>query len=89
MAVIVAAVAVVLAISLGSSGRHTGDGCIDATLPYAFGGQEIYRCGAAARHECAAATTPGGFNQEAGRLIAIECRKIGLPVGTADAPPSS
>jgi hypothetical protein len=82
MIAIVAAVVVVLAISIVSKGHHTGNGCIDATLPYAFGGQEIYRCAAAARHECAAANTPSGFTHEAGRLIAIECRKIGLPVGT-------
>jgi hypothetical protein len=83
MLVVIAALAVVLAISLGSKGHHTGDGCIDATLPYAFGGQEIYRCGPAAKRECAAVNTPQGFSHEAGRLIAIECRKIGLPVGTA------
>jgi hypothetical protein len=83
MVVILAALAVVLVISLGSSGRHTGNGCIDATLPYAFGGQEIYRCGAAAKSECARATTPAGFTHEGGRLIAIQCRKVGLPVGTS------
>jgi hypothetical protein len=83
MVVVIAALAVVLAISLGSQGHRTGNGCIDATLPYAFGGQEIYRCGDAARSECARATTPRGFTREAGRLIAIQCGKIGLPVGTA------
>jgi hypothetical protein len=81
MAAVVAALAIVLVISLGSKGHHTGNGCIDATLPYAFGGQEIYRCGAAARRACAAIDTPAGFGQEAGKLLAVECRKVNLPVG--------
>jgi hypothetical protein len=81
MVAVVAALAVVLVISLGSKGHHTGNGCIATTLPYAFGGQDVYECGPAARRMCAAVDTPAGYGQQAGRLIATECRKLGLHVG--------
>jgi hypothetical protein len=78
---LLAALAVLLVISFGSKGHHTGNGCIATTLPYAFGGQDVYECGAAAKRMCAAVNTPAGYGQHAGRLIAIECRKVNLPVG--------
>jgi hypothetical protein len=78
---LLAALVVLLVISLGSKDHHTGNGCIATTLSYAFGGQNIYECGPAAKRMCAAVDTPAGYGQQAGRLIAIECRKLGLPVG--------
>lgn len=72
-------VAVVVAVA--SSGHHSGNGCIDVTIPYAFGGQEFYRCGAAARSMCRDVDTPAGFGDAPGRIVATQCRKIGLPVG--------
>jgi hypothetical protein len=78
----VAALIAVVVLSFVVSGHHTGGGCIDADVPYSIGGQEVYRCGAAARATCAAIGTPAGFTGAAGRTVATECRKVGLPVGT-------
>jgi hypothetical protein len=75
-----AAVVVVLVISLGSAGRASGHGCIYATIPGVVGAQEIYQCGADARATCASAAVPGAFSAQAGREIAAQCRKAGLPV---------
>jgi len=78
---VVAALAVVLVVALATGGRSTGNGCIDVNIPYSIGGQEVYRCGAAARSVCAAVDTPQGFSGAAGRAVAGECRKVSLPVG--------
>jgi hypothetical protein len=72
---------VVVAVAILTAGHRTGDGCIDVTIPYSVGGQEFYRCGAAARRTCRQVGTPGGFVGQAGQAVAAECRKIGLPVG--------
>ncbi len=81
----VLAVLVVLAIGLtvsfANSGHSTGHGCVDVTIAYDTGGQEIYKCGSAARTMCSAVGTPGGFAGDAGRSIAEQCRKAGLRVG--------
>lgn len=78
---VVAAVAVVLVISLATPGRTSAHGCIYATIPAATGAQEINRCGAAARAICASALGPGAFTPQAAPVIAAQCRKAGLPVG--------
>jgi hypothetical protein len=77
----VGALIVAVVISLATTGHHTGNGCIDVTIPYAVGGQEFYRCGAAARAMCAEVGVPGGYTDVPGRAIATECRKIRLPIG--------
>ncbi len=77
----VAALAVIVAISLASSGHHTGNGCIDVKFPIAIGGQELYECGSGARTLCAAAGADGGASPVEERAIAAQCRKAGLPVG--------
>jgi len=73
--------AVAVVVSVATSGHSTGNGCIDVNIPYSIGGQEVYRCGAAARAVCAAVDTPSGFSGSAGHAVAAECRKVSLPVG--------
>jgi hypothetical protein len=77
----VAALAIVLLVSLGASGSSSRNGCIYATIPAATGAQQISQCGTAARNTCATARTPGAFTPQAADAIAAECRKAGLPVG--------
>ena len=79
---LVAALIVVVAIAVATAGHSSGNGCIDVTIPYSIGGQEFYRCGAAARRTCSSVGTPGGFVARAGRAVAAECRKAGLPAGS-------
>ncbi len=78
---VVAALVVVVVISVVSTGHHSGNGCVDVTIPYSIGGQEFYKCGAAARAMCAEVGAPGGFTGGPGRAVATECRKAGLPIG--------
>ena len=77
MAALLVAIVVSFVIGGGSAAR----GCIDATVPYSFGGQQIKQCGASARATCAAIGTVNGFSGQAGRAVAVACRKAGLPVG--------
>jgi hypothetical protein len=77
----VAALAVVLVISLASSSHTSGHGCVHVNLPYSTGGQEFYACGARARSMCAQVGTPGGYAGAAAQAVATQCRKAGLPVG--------
>jgi hypothetical protein len=79
----VLALAAAVAVSLAAPGNSTGNGCIDVNIPYSIGGQEVYKCGAAAREVCAAVGTPSGFSGAAGRAVATECRKVSLSVGAA------
>jgi hypothetical protein len=69
----------VVALAIGN--HTTGNGCIEVGLPYATGGAELYRCGAAARRVCAGVDTPGGYTGAPGRAVAIQCRLAKLPVG--------
>lgn len=77
----IAALAVVLVVSLGSAARNSHNGCIYLTTAAATGAQEINQCGAAARTTCASARAPGAYSSAASDAIAAECRKAGLPVG--------
>jgi hypothetical protein len=77
----VAAVLVVVVISIASSGHQTGKGCLDVTIPGPIGGEELYRCGAGARALCASIGRPQGFSGVPGQDIARACRELGLPVG--------
>lgn len=79
---VILAVAVLIAvvlISIGSTGRSSGAGCIDLKLAYVTGGEEFYKCGAAARATCASGGTRGSSGEVA-EEIAAACRKAGLPV---------
>jgi hypothetical protein len=77
----VAALVLVVGISLGTAGHSSGNGCIDVTIPYAVGGIEYYRCGAAARSLCSQVGAPGGFSDASALAVSTECRKVGIPVG--------
>jgi hypothetical protein len=79
LAVIVAGV-VVLVISLASSGKTSGNGCIAVTAAAATGGTQLYRCGAEARALCSEPVPPGGSNAALRGALLVECRKAGLPV---------
>jgi hypothetical protein len=77
----VVVIAVAVAVSFIAPGHGSRRGCIAATVPYSLGGQQLDQCGAAARATCGAVGTPAGFGGAAGRAVATECRKAGLPVG--------
>jgi hypothetical protein len=76
-----AALIVAVVIALATAGHSSANGCIDVTIPYAFGGQEYYRCGPAARSMCMSVGVPGGYSGVAAQAVAGECRKAGLAVG--------
>ncbi|MDQ2894330.1 MAG: hypothetical protein M3Y09_01580 [Actinomycetota bacterium] len=78
---VVAALVVVLAISLGSGERQSGHGCISVGLAYSTGGETINRCGGAARALCSAVNAPGGNTGAAARALSTQCRKAGLSIG--------
>jgi hypothetical protein len=78
----IAALALVLVISLASAGPSSSRGCIYATIPAATGAQQVNQCGGAARSTCQTVLAPGAFTAQAARSIASECRKAGLPVGS-------
>lgn len=77
----VAVLAAAVAVSFIAAGHESRRGCIAAIVPYALGGQQLDQCGAAARATCRAVGTPDGFSGAAGRAVATECRKAGLPAG--------
>jgi hypothetical protein len=78
---LVAALAAVVVIAVLTGGHTTGRGCVDVTIPYSLGGEELYRCGSSARALCRSAGAAGGFTGAAGHAVATQCRKAGLPVG--------
>ncbi len=78
---LLAAVAVVLLISLATGGHKSGHGCISVGLASSTGGVQLYRCGAPARALCSSVDQPGGTSGGAARSIRAQCRKAGLPVG--------
>jgi hypothetical protein len=76
---VVAALAVVLVVSLVSTGPRSSHGCIYATVPAATGAEQIHQCGATARATCRSVNA--AYTPQAARTIATQCRKAGLPVG--------
>jgi hypothetical protein len=78
---VLAALAVVLVISLATAGHKSGHGCISVGLAYSVGGAQVYRCGDSARVMCASVNRPGGSVGATARALTTECRKAGLPVG--------
>jgi hypothetical protein len=74
-------IAVVVAVVLNGSGVPRRVGCISVGLAYSTGGEQIDRCGAAARALCAGVGRPGGIPGRPGRTVAVVCRRAGLPVG--------
>jgi hypothetical protein len=77
----VVVVALILVISIGTSGQSSAHGCIYATIPGPVGAQQVNQCGAQARDTCRSASTPGSFTPQAARVIEAQCRKAGLPIG--------
>ena len=75
---LVAALAVVLVISLTSHQRVSGHGCIDVSAATVIGGSELYRCGAAARALCSAPGSSGREFLSFQRALAAACRRAGL-----------
>ncbi|MGO9958430.1 MAG: hypothetical protein ACLP50_21095 [Solirubrobacteraceae bacterium] len=78
---LLAAVAVVLTISVFSTGPTSRDGCVDVTAATATGAFELNQCGAQARALCARPTQAGPPTRAFVQAIVSECRKAGLPVG--------
>lgn len=78
---VVVAIVVAVVIAVAAGGRTSSHGCIYATVPAATGAQEVSQCGAAAVSTCMSVRAPGAYTQQAARVIAVECRKAGLPVG--------
>lgn len=76
----VAALAIVLVISIATTDQSSAHGCVSVSLPYSTGGAHIYRCGAAARTLCAGVDKPG-LTGSAGRMVARQCRKAGIAPG--------
>lgn len=76
----IAVVAIVLAVSLGTSGPSSARGCIHATVVGPVGAVQINECGAAARSICTTVYAPGAYPPSGVRTLAAECRKAGLPV---------
>jgi hypothetical protein len=77
---VVAALAVVLVISLVSATPSSGHGCIYATIPGAVGAEQVHECGATARDTCGSVDAPGAYTHQAAQTLAAACRKAGLPV---------
>lgn len=78
---VVAALVVILALSLGSGEKQSGHGCISVGLAYSTGGETLNRCGGVARALCAGVNRPGGTGGPAARALTTECRKAGLAIG--------
>lgn len=78
----VVVLALVLVISFSSGGPSSKRGCIYATIPGDVGAQQINQCGAQARGTCQSLYAPGAFTKQAAAVLASECRKAGLPVGS-------
>jgi hypothetical protein len=75
------ALAAIAVIAITTSGRSSRNGCVSVTISYSLGGQEIYKCGQAARSFCVTSGRPGGFTGAAGQAVAVQCRKAGLHFG--------
>lgn len=77
---VVAALAVVVVISLVSTGPTSGHGCIYANIPGAVGAEQVHECGDTARQTCRTVDAPGAYTRQAAHTLSVQCRKAGLPV---------
>lgn len=73
---LLAVLAVVVVISLASTQRSSGHGCIDVSAVTVIGGSELYRCGSAARELCAQPAAGGSQNVAFQRALARACRRL-------------
>jgi hypothetical protein len=78
----VVVLALVLVISFSSAGPSSKGGCIYATIAGDVGAEQINQCGAQARDTCQSVNAPGAYTRQAAAVLAAECRKAGLPVGS-------
>jgi hypothetical protein len=78
---LVAALIVVVALSLVTGGHSSGNGCVNFGLPSTLGGSEIYRCGEEAQALCGTVGKHEGVTGTTGKVLAAECRKAGIVVG--------
>ena len=79
--VAVAALAVVLAVAIGTAGKSSAHGCIYTTIPGPVGAEQLDQCGSEARATCARASAPGTYPAQTARAVERQCRKAGLPTG--------
>jgi hypothetical protein len=77
----VAALLVVLVVSLATGEQRSGRGCISVGLAYSTGGARVDRCGSSAKAMCASVGQPGGATGVLARSLTTECRKAGLALG--------
>ena len=78
---VVAALAVVLVISLATGETTSRHGCVSVSLAYSTGGDHITRCGDGAKSLCRGVGHAGGITGAPAQAVAASCRKAGLPVG--------
>src|ERR1700749_1394146 len=81
VAAVVAALAVVLVISLATGETKSGKGCVSVSLAYSTGGDHIPRCGDGAKSLCQGVGHAGGITGAPAQVVAAACRKAGLSVG--------
>jgi hypothetical protein len=77
----VAALVIVVVISVGKSDPKSGNGCVNVTVPSSMGAQQLTGCGARARTMCRSVGAAGGYTGSLARALSSECRKAGLAVG--------
>jgi hypothetical protein len=77
----VAALALVLLISLATGETTSGNGCVSVSLAYSTGGDHMTRCGDGAKSICRGVGHSGGITGVPAQTVAAACRKAGLPVG--------
>jgi hypothetical protein len=78
---VVAALVVVLVVSLATGEGSSGHGCVSVSLAYSTGGDHITRCGSGAKSLCQGVGHAGGITGVPAQSVAAACRKAGLPVG--------
>jgi hypothetical protein len=76
---VLAVLVAVLIVSIGSTTKASGHGCVSVSLAYSTGGQHIYRCGAGARALCDGVGRVGGITGPPAEVVARECHKAGIP----------
>jgi hypothetical protein len=78
---VLALMVVVLVIAVASTGKKPGHGCVSVALAYSTGGEQIDRCGAAARALCGGVGRVGGVTGAAAETLSTACRKAGIRAG--------
>jgi hypothetical protein len=80
-AVLTVALLAVAVVAITTRGHTSGHGCVDVVIPYSTGGQELYKCGGAARALCAEVGVAGGIVGTTAQSVSAECRKAGVHIG--------